>query len=283
MTYYLHHSDWYQSAAIPEGMLLDMINAPTRLDILLKPSIDNMDKDKIFIDLGCGTGVLGLHALSKGAKFVYFVERDPQMAFIINNILPNKIDPSKFKIINKDIETLEISDFNMGIPEVVVSEFFGPRLFDEGYVNYTKHIRSLFPECFFIPEIFKGEFYIADINYNDPIWPKDANLVNHFKFMYRDKAFSKNTPFSWWFNPKISNHMGSITFDANKQEFKNSLEFNYNFKEDKIVAGVMTVGHNDLRQDWIVMGWVLTAEDYNKNFKIHFDTTDYFNPRMVEV
>lgn len=277
MTYYLEQSEWFKSKVIPEGMNLDMINNQDRLDLLLKPSIDKIDKDKIFIDLGCGTGVLGLYALSKEAKFVYFVEKNNQMAYILNQLLPNKISSDKFKIINKDIESLELSDFDMGTPDVVVSEFFGPRLFDEGYVNYTKHIRSLFPNCFFIPETFKGEFYISDINYKDPIWPKDADLIDYFKFMYRDKAFSG------WFLPEKSNNVGSITFDANQQEFKNSVEFSHSHKQDKMISGIMTVEHKNLSQYWILVGWILTPDDYNKNFKIYFDEQQYFNPRMIEV
>jgi predicted RNA methylase len=46
---------------------------------LLKPALEQVAANNIVVDLGCGTGVLGLHALSKGSTFVYFVERDPQM------------------------------------------------------------------------------------------------------------------------------------------------------------------------------------------------------------
>ena len=59
MTYYLKESEWYQSVHVPEGMNLDMINQPNRLSELLLPAIDLVEPNKIFIDMGCGTGILG--------------------------------------------------------------------------------------------------------------------------------------------------------------------------------------------------------------------------------
>lgn len=277
MTYYLEQSEWYRSIIVPEGMNLDMLNEPGRLEILLKPAIDMVEKNKIFIDLGCGTGLLGIHALEQGAKFVYFVEKNQQMAKIINEILPGKIDANKFKIINKDVESLELSDFDYGDPEVVVSEFYGPRLFDEGYVNYTKHIKSMFPECVFIPETFKGEFYIADVDYSHPIWPKDTTLIDYFKMMYRDKAFAN------WFAFDNFKHIGDIVFDADNQIFKNSVEFNFDSKEYKMVCGIMGAEHQGLKQYRVTIGWILNPADYNKNFKIYFDIDEYFNPRIKEI
>lgn len=277
MTYYLEQSEWYQSIIVPEGMNLDMLNEPGRLDMLLKPGINMAEKDKIFVDLGCGTGLLGIHALEQGAKFVYFVEKNQQMAKIINEILPGKLDAGKFKIINKDVESLEISDFDHGDPEVVVSEFYGPRMFDEGYVNYTKHIKSMFPKCIFIPETFKGEFYIADINYSDPIWPKDSNLIDYFKMMYRDKAFAN------WFPFENATHIGDIVFNADNQTFKNSVEFKFDSKEYKMVCGVMSAEHQGLKQYRVTIGWILNPTDYNKNFNIYFDINQHFNPRITEI
>ena len=166
MTYYLRESDWFNSTDIPEGMNLDMLNTVgSRLSKLLTPSLYKVVTDKVVIDMGCGTGILGLQALSRGAKFVYFVERDTQMYHILKNVLSTKLDSTHYKLINKDIEDLTVEDFDMGIPDITVSEFYGPRLFDEGYVNYTKHIRSLFPKCYFIPETFKVDFYLNNIDY----------------------------------------------------------------------------------------------------------------------
>ena len=277
MTYYLEHSEWMSSLSVPEGMNLDMLAMPDRLDRLLKPALDQVAKDNIIIDLGCGTGVLGLHALSNGAKFVYFVERDTQMFHILQNVLPNKIEGTNYKLINKDIESLSIDDFDCGTPDVVISEFYGPRLFDEGYVNYTKHLRSFLPDCRFIPETFKVEFYLNDIDYSQHIWPSDSSLHDHFKFMYREKGFAKHIDIV------CENHIGDITFNANTQEFDNRVEFTYDINNEQLLIGKAIVEHNEFVQYFTMIGWVMDSTDVNKRFCLYYDVDQHFNPRKVEL
>jgi predicted RNA methylase len=277
MTYYLKESEWYQSVVVPEGMNLDMLAMPGRLDTLLKPALEQVAANNIIVDLGCGTGVLGLHALSKGATFVYFIERDPQMFHILTNVLPNKISGSNYKLINKDIESLCIDDFDCGLPDVVISEFYGPRLFDEGYVNYTKHLRSFLPKCQFIPETFKVDFYLNDIDYTQSIWPSQSELVDHFKFMYKEKGFAKHIDID------CSECLGSITFNANTQQFDNSVEFNYKIDSEKLLIGKAIIEHKNFTQYYTVIGWVMDSTDINKTFRVYYDVEQYFNPRKVEI
>ena len=278
MTYYLEHSDWMNSVHVPEGMNLDMLNnLPNRLEQLLKPALQKHSKDNIIIDLGAGTGVLGLFALEFGAKFVYFVERDPQMFHILTNVLSKKLPADKFKLINKDIEELSIEDFDCGTPDVVVSEFYGPRLFDEGYVNYTKHLRSFLPDCYFIPETFEVEFYLVDIDYSQPIWPEDSALIDHFKFMYKEKGFARHMEFS------DGAYMGSVLFNANKQTFDNAVEFVYDKDTEKLLVGRAIVKHVDLVQHYTVLGWLMTADDCDRKFRIYYDIPSYFNPRKIDI
>lgn len=274
MTYYLNKSDWYNSRIIPEGMNLDMLNTPARLDALLKPSIDLVANDSIVVDLGCGTGSLGLHAIEQGAKFVYFVEQDEQMLHILYNVLPNCIPKNNYKIINKDIQNLTKQDFDLGDPDIFVSEFYGPRLFDEGYVEYTKHLKSLYPNCYFIPEKFIGNFCLVDIDYNKDIWPQDTNLLNHFKFMYKEKGFSKSLGI-------ISpiKHIGFISFDANKQVFVNSFDFVFNYNKECLLVGIMEVEHKHFKQVHTHIGWYLDETDYLKNIKISISDENYYNPK----
>lgn len=278
MTYYLQHSEWMSSLHVPEGMNLDMINnLPNRLETLLKPALKLNSQDKIIVDLGAGTGVLGLHAIEYGAKFVYFVEHDPQMYHILVNVLSKKLPEDKFKIINKDIEKLSMSDFDFGIPDIVVSEFFGPRLFDEGYVNYTKHLRSFLPDCYFIPETFEVEFHLADIDYSQPIWPIDESLIDHFKFMYAEKGFAKHIEF------KSNKYIGSIVFNANTQTFDNELEFVYDETTEQLLVGKAIIKHDEKEQYYTTLGWLMTAEDHNKKFIVYYDSIEYFNPRKIDV
>ena len=279
MTYYLEHSEWMNSLVVPEGMNLDMLAMPGRLDTLLKPALTQVARGNIVVDMGCGTGVLGLHAISNGAAFVYFIERDPQMFRILENVLPGKIQGSNYKLINKDIECLSVEDFDQGLPDFIISEFYGPRLFDEGYVNYTKHLRSFLPKCQFIPETFVVDFYLNDIDYSQPIWPADTSLIDHFKYMYREKGFAKHMDI------KLDDYLGSITFNANSQQFDNNVEFFYNsyLADDKLVVGKAIVKHREFTQYYSVIGWVMGSTDLNKKFRLYYDVEQYFNPRKVEI
>jgi predicted RNA methylase len=278
MTYYLNESEWMNSTSIPEGMNLDMLNTVSnRLEQLLKPALHKQCKDSIVIDLGAGTGVLGLFALECGAKFVYFVERDPQMFHILENVISKKLLSSQYKLITKDIEDLTVEDFDMGTPNITVSEFYGPRLFDEGYVNYTKHMSSMFPKIQFIPETFRVDFYLNNINYKQSIWPTDSNLIDHFKFMYKEKGFAK-------YIRTIQNLcVGSIEFNANTQTFNNNMEFTFNGTKELLLIGVASIKHNTLHQSHTTFGWLLDESDTGKTFRIYFDTDNHFNPRKIEV
>ena len=278
MTYYLNESEWMNSRYVPEGMNLDMLNnLDSRLNALLIPAIRNSVYDKIVIDLGCGTGILGLNAINCGAKFVYLVERDPHMFHILENVISKKLSASQYKLINKDIEDLTVEDFDMGIPDITVSEFYGPRLFDEGYVNYTKHIRSLFPKCYFIPETFKVDFYLNNIDYKQPIWPTEHDLIDHFKFMYKEKGFAK------YIHTTQNLCVGSIEFNANTQMFDNNMEFTYNGKKELLLIGVAYIKHDELHQDYTRFGWLVDESDTGKKFRVYYDIDNYFNPRKIEV
>lgn len=283
MTYHLDKSEWMNGKRIPEGMQIAMVNNAGRLESLLNPAIASEGQNQIFIDLGCGTGILGLYALSKGASFVYFVEQDQQMCHILENVLPKQIDKNKFKIITKDVEALIIDDFDQGTPTVTVSELFGPRLFDEGYVALTRHVKSLFPKMRFIPEEFIINFSIEDIDYNHlHIWPKNHDLLPHYKFMYAEKGFAVRPSLYGIYETKnLANKIGRIYFNANTLEFKNNIEFTNLNVFEKLIIGMASIRHHNFQQPWTTMGWYLPRTDYNKTFHIYFDETNYFNPVKV--
>lgn len=279
MTYFLKQSDWMSSLNNPEGMNLQMLNDSSRVDLILKPGIEKSAPGKIVVDLGCGTGALGLYALSCQASFVYFVEADPQMFHILSNVLPNKLAPGTFKLIHKDIQSLVAADFDQGTPEVVVSEFYGPRLFDEGYVAYSAHMRSMFPECFFVPEIFRVTVCKVEPNFTMYPWPDNRELDDHFKFMYREKGFAGGIP--------LDNHMinpvqlGVIEFNANTQEFVNSCSFKVESDIDCMIYGLTTVHNSDSShqpKSCSTFGWWVDKDTLPANFTMYFD--ENYNPRI---
>ena len=64
---------------------------------------------KIVADLFCGVGSLGLEALSRGAKFVIFVEQDPK----VSEVLKKNIEKAGFV---KESKVIRANAFTLGAP-----------------------------------------------------------------------------------------------------------------------------------------------------------------------
>lgn len=119
-------------------------------------------KDKVVIDLGSGTGMWTMEALSQGAKFVYLVERNPVLIKYLEKIFLN----FPVKIIGKDISDLTNEDFNQCQPEVVIHEIFSTIAISEGVIPAFKKVNSLFNNISYIPQYFWMD---ASIAYVSPI------------------------------------------------------------------------------------------------------------------
>ena len=221
MVYHLEQSK--TEGKHPEGMNLNMLENPNRLDVLIKPSLIEQCKDKIVIDLGCGTGILGLTALDHGAKFVYFIEQSKRMVEILKKTLHKIIDPSKFKIINKFAQDVTATDFDFGEPELCVSELYGNQLFDEGFYHCTKPLKTIFNDLIFVPDVFQLIIYQTKVDYNDWPWPQiDKRLVGHYQELYSTTGWNhhnlgKDKQVSF----EGAEQIGDITYSANTGIFKN--------------------------------------------------------------
>jgi 16S rRNA (guanine966-N2)-methyltransferase len=63
----------------------------------------NMPEGKIVADLFCGVGSFGLEALSRGAKFVTFVERDPKIAAVLKKNIAKADFANQSKVVIADV------------------------------------------------------------------------------------------------------------------------------------------------------------------------------------
>lgn len=100
-------------------------------DLLHKASILGDFTDKIVVDLGTGTGTLGIGALLLGAKKVLFVEKDNSALEICKENYENtknefcEVSLGKAEFVNKDIN--EFSDFTDKIDIVIQNPPFGTK------------------------------------------------------------------------------------------------------------------------------------------------------------
>lgn len=61
-------------------------------------------EDSSVLDLFCGTGNLGIEALSRGAKFCTFVEKNPKSLEITRkNFEKLKVPKTDYKVVNRDV------------------------------------------------------------------------------------------------------------------------------------------------------------------------------------
>jgi hypothetical protein len=120
-------------------------------------------KDKVVFDIGTGTGLLAFYALSAGAKFVYAIERNHEIAEIANSILSKCFDKSRFKVLTADFWTDDIdSQIDMPI-DILVSETVGPGLFDQGMMHTWHCIKPfLAPDAISIPDRLHCDVWVWD-------------------------------------------------------------------------------------------------------------------------
>ena len=83
-------------------------------DILTSYFLKNNDSfnKKIIVDAFAGTGALGLEALSRGAKFCYFIEKEYQNVNSIKINFKTIINDNEYKIIHSDFTSITNKELN---------------------------------------------------------------------------------------------------------------------------------------------------------------------------
>lgn len=82
---------------------------------LMIRQIDRLNlKGKTILDMGCGTGVLGIFALQKGGKYVTAIDIDPwSCENSFENYEKNDINPSRFTILQGDASKIPHVSFDL--------------------------------------------------------------------------------------------------------------------------------------------------------------------------
>ena len=81
-------------------------------------------RDSVFLDMFCGSGIMGIEAISRGAKKVYFIDNNAeQLKLLTHNINLLNIQ-EKTKIIRSDIKFLPIADIKFDIIFIDPPYFF---------------------------------------------------------------------------------------------------------------------------------------------------------------
>lgn len=143
-----YYFDSYSTYHIHQEMLQDEVRTRSYMNAICKNP--ELFKDKIVLDVGCGTGVLSIFAVRAGAKHVYGVE----MAKIhekAKEIIDLNGFSDKITIINGKIEEITLPVEKV---DIIISEWMGYFLLYEGMFDSCIYARDkwLAPDGLMFPD-----------------------------------------------------------------------------------------------------------------------------------
>lgn len=126
----------YSSYYIHEQMLKDRKRTGTYQDAIL----NNPDvfKDKIVLDIGCGTGILSIFAAKAGAKHVYGIEF-ADIADYANEIIKKNKLSDKITILKSKVEEVKLPVEKV---DIIISEWMGYFLLYESMLDTVLYARD---------------------------------------------------------------------------------------------------------------------------------------------
>jgi type I protein arginine methyltransferase len=125
----------YSHFGIHHSMLSDKVRTESYRDAIIKNS-ESM-KDKIVMDLGCGTSILSMFASQAGAKTVYAVDQSEIIYQAMEIAQKNNFNNIKF--VKGRLEDVE---FPAGKVDVIISEWMGYLLLFEGMLDSVIYARN---------------------------------------------------------------------------------------------------------------------------------------------
>jgi len=126
----------YSGFGIHQDMLQDTVRTKTYENSMVKNS--HLFKDKVVLDIGCGTGILSMFAVKAGAKHVYGIE----MADIHNaarKIVKENGMAKKITIIHGKVEEVTLPVEKV---DIIISEWMGYFLLYEGMLDSVLYARD---------------------------------------------------------------------------------------------------------------------------------------------
>jgi protein arginine N-methyltransferase 1 len=171
----------YSHFAIHEEMIKDEVRTKSYRSAILNSK--HLFKDKIVLDVGCGTGILSLFAAQAGAKKVFGVDMS-EIALQAREIVKlNKMDHI-VTIIKGKVEDIELPVDKV---DIIISEWMGYFLFYESMLDTVLVARDkwlkpgglIFPDkaSLYVVAIEDAEYKEQKINWWDSVYGFDMSCI----------------------------------------------------------------------------------------------------------
>ena len=132
-----YYFDSYAHHAIHEEMLKDEVRTRT-YEMAIKNN-EHLFRDKVVLDVGCGTGILSMFASQVGAKHVYAVDCSSIAVQARQIVERNGFGSNKITVIQGKIEEIELPVAEV---DVIVSEWMGYFLLYESMLDTVIYARD---------------------------------------------------------------------------------------------------------------------------------------------
>lgn len=184
MTSHDYYFDSYAHFGIHEEMIKDEVRTKTYMDAFLNNK--HLFKDKIVLDVGCGTGILSIFAAKAGAAKVIGIECSGIVEMAERIMKDNGFD-DRIKIVRGKVEEVELPD---GITKVdiIISEWMGYCLLYESMLDTVIYARDkwlkpmtgmMFPDraTLFITSIEDQQYKEEKIDWWDQVYGINMSCI----------------------------------------------------------------------------------------------------------
>lgn len=186
-------------------MLEDMRRTQTYKDAILEN--DKCFKDKVVLDVGAGTCVLGIFCAKAGAKKVYAVEAT-DMAYQAKKIVEENGLSDVIEVVRGTMETIELPEK----VDVIVSEWMG---------------HFLFRECMLDTVLFARDKYLKP---GGALYPSHASLylapATHPRFQERWRQYDADRK-RWPKFVKVMKQSHGVDYSSMKQQYEKEQQKHY--------------------------------------------------------
>jgi len=178
-----YYFDSYAHFGIHEEMLKDEVRTLTYRNAMYHNR--HLFKDKIVLDVGCGTGILSMFAAKSGAKKVYGIEMSNIVQHAKKIVAANNLD-NIVEIVQGKVEEVTLPVEKV---DIIISEWMGYCLFYESMLDTVLFARDkwlapngmLFPDraTLYVSAIEDRQYKEDKINFWDNVYGFDMSCIRN--------------------------------------------------------------------------------------------------------